>query len=138
MPRSAPPKPEQVPADSKPTIEAVTKNIGFTPKYDFTIISAAEHARPHCSSRGSKSRNEKSISVEIFQAKGDERPIAIVTAGPLPCEADVCFAPLIVARQVDAINSIAEGLGPSIFAVLFALICKGILKMTTSHTSGGR
>jgi len=75
--------------------------------------------------------------VKIFQAKGAERPIASVTAGPLPCEADVCFAPLIFARRVDGIDSIAEGLGPSVFAVLFALICKGILKMTTSHTSGG-
>ena len=25
------PKPEQVPADSKPTLDAFTKNIGFTP-----------------------------------------------------------------------------------------------------------
>jgi hypothetical protein len=46
MPRSVPPKPERVPADGKPTLDAVTKNIGFTPKYDSTIISAAEHA-PH-------------------------------------------------------------------------------------------
>jgi hypothetical protein len=47
MPRSVPPKPERVPADGKPTLDAVTKNIGFTPKYDSTIISAAEHASPH-------------------------------------------------------------------------------------------
>jgi uncharacterized peroxidase-related enzyme len=31
MPRSAALKPEQVPADSKPTLDAFTKNIGFTP-----------------------------------------------------------------------------------------------------------
>src|SRR5262245_13320891 len=31
MPRSAPLKPEQVPADSKPTLDAITKNVGFTP-----------------------------------------------------------------------------------------------------------
>ena len=31
MPRSAALKPEQVPVDSKPTLDAVTKNIGFTP-----------------------------------------------------------------------------------------------------------
>jgi hypothetical protein len=31
MPRTAAPKPEQVPADSKPTLDAFTKNIGFTP-----------------------------------------------------------------------------------------------------------
>ena len=31
MPRSATPKPEQVPADSKPTLDAITKNVGFTP-----------------------------------------------------------------------------------------------------------
>src|ERR1700740_1939151 len=31
MPRTALPKPEQVPADSQPTLGAFTKNIGFTP-----------------------------------------------------------------------------------------------------------
>jgi len=31
MPRSAALKPEQVPADSKPTLDAITRNIGFTP-----------------------------------------------------------------------------------------------------------
>lgn len=31
MPRCAVLKPEQVPADSKPTLDAITKNIGFTP-----------------------------------------------------------------------------------------------------------
>jgi AhpD family alkylhydroperoxidase len=31
MPRIAAPKPEQVPAESKPTLDAFTKNIGFTP-----------------------------------------------------------------------------------------------------------
>ena len=31
MPRTTALKPEQVPADSKPTLDAFTKNIGFTP-----------------------------------------------------------------------------------------------------------
>src|SRR3954462_2706851 len=31
MPRTAVPRPEQVPADSKPTLDSFTKNIGFTP-----------------------------------------------------------------------------------------------------------
>ena len=31
MTRTALPKPEQVPADSKPTLDMFTKNIGFTP-----------------------------------------------------------------------------------------------------------
>ena len=31
MPRSAALKPEQVPADSRPTLDTFTKNIGFTP-----------------------------------------------------------------------------------------------------------
>ena len=31
MPRSGALKPEQVPADSKPTLDTITKNIGFTP-----------------------------------------------------------------------------------------------------------
>ena len=33
MPRTAALKPEQVPADSKPTLDMFTKNIGFTPKF---------------------------------------------------------------------------------------------------------
>ncbi|MFL6673634.1 MAG: carboxymuconolactone decarboxylase family protein, partial [Massilia sp.] len=31
MPRTTALKPEQVPADSKPTLDMFTKNIGFTP-----------------------------------------------------------------------------------------------------------
>ena len=31
MPKIAVPNPEQVPADSKPTLDAFSKNIGFTP-----------------------------------------------------------------------------------------------------------
>jgi hypothetical protein len=47
--------------------------------------------------------------VEIFfQAKGDERSIIIVTADPLASEADVCSTPLIFARRVGGIDSIAE------------------------------
>jgi hypothetical protein len=46
--------------------------------------------------------------VEIFfQAKRDERSIIIMTAG-LWREADVCSAPLIFARRVGGIDSIAE------------------------------
>jgi AhpD family alkylhydroperoxidase len=40
MPRSAALKPEQVPADSKPTLDAITKNIGFTPNMMATFAQS--------------------------------------------------------------------------------------------------
>src|SRR5437660_9590490 len=40
MTRTALPKPEQVPADSKPTLDAFTKNIGFTPNMMATFAQS--------------------------------------------------------------------------------------------------
>lgn len=40
MPRSAALKPEQVPADCKPTLDAFTKNIGFTPNMMATFAQS--------------------------------------------------------------------------------------------------
>ncbi len=40
MQRSAALKPEQVPADSKPTLDAITKNIGFTPNMMATFAQS--------------------------------------------------------------------------------------------------
>ena len=40
MPRSAALKPEQVPADSKPTLDAFTRNIGFTPNMIATFAQS--------------------------------------------------------------------------------------------------
>ena len=40
MPRSAAPNPEQVPVDSKPTLDAITKNIGFTPNMMATFAQS--------------------------------------------------------------------------------------------------
>jgi uncharacterized peroxidase-related enzyme len=40
MPRSAALKPEQVPADCKPTLDAITKNIGFTPNMMATFAQS--------------------------------------------------------------------------------------------------
>ena len=40
MPRSAALRPEQVPADSKPTLDAVTKNVGFTPNMMATFAQS--------------------------------------------------------------------------------------------------
>ena len=40
MPRTAALKPEQVPADSKPTLDAFTKNIGFTPNMMATFAQS--------------------------------------------------------------------------------------------------
>ena len=57
---------------------------------------------------------------------------------PLWREKQMCSAPLIFPRRVGGIDSIAEGHWTIDFAVLFSLICKGILKMTISHPSGAR
>src|SRR3954447_2518606 len=40
MPRSAALKPEQVPADSKPTLDAISKSIGFTPNMMATFAQS--------------------------------------------------------------------------------------------------
>ena len=40
MPRSAALKPEQVPADCNPTLDAFTKNIGFTPNMMATFAQS--------------------------------------------------------------------------------------------------
>src|SRR5258708_30992855 len=40
MPRSAALKPEQVPADSKPTLDTFTKNIGFAPNMMATFAQS--------------------------------------------------------------------------------------------------
>jgi uncharacterized peroxidase-related enzyme len=40
MPRSAALKPEQVPADSKPTLDTLTKNVGFTPNMMATFAQS--------------------------------------------------------------------------------------------------
>jgi hypothetical protein len=40
MPRTAALKPEQVPADSKPTLDAFTKTIGFTPNMMATFAQS--------------------------------------------------------------------------------------------------
>jgi hypothetical protein len=40
MPSSAALKPEQVSADSKPTLDAFTKNIGFTPRMMATFAQS--------------------------------------------------------------------------------------------------
>src|SRR5262249_42475757 len=40
MPRTAALKPEQVPADSKPTLDTFTKNIGFTPNMIATFAQS--------------------------------------------------------------------------------------------------
>src|SRR6516165_5652278 len=40
MPRNAALKPEQVPAESKPTLDTFTKNIGFTPDMMATLAQS--------------------------------------------------------------------------------------------------
>ena len=46
MPRTTALKPEQVPADSKPTLDAFTKNIGFTPNMMARPEAAKREADP--------------------------------------------------------------------------------------------
>src|SRR4029453_5964803 len=40
MPRRTALKPEQVPADSKPTLDAITRNVGFTPNIMATFAQS--------------------------------------------------------------------------------------------------
>ena len=56
MPRSTALKPEQVPADSKPTLDTFTKNIGFTPNMMATFAQSPIAFNSWAALRGSLSK----------------------------------------------------------------------------------
>src|ERR1700751_5649744 len=75
MPRSAALKSEQVPADSKPTLDAFTKNIGFTPKIMATFAHSPIAFNSWAALLGSLSkaldvRTRDSIGLAVSEVNG--------------------------------------------------------------------
>ena len=72
MPRSVALKPEQVPADSKPTLDTFTKNIGFTPNMLATFALSPIAFNAWATLRGSLSKSldlktRESISLAVSE-----------------------------------------------------------------------
>jgi len=75
MPRSAVLKPEQVPADSKATLDAFTKNIGFTPNMMMTFAQSPIAFNAWATLLGSLSKaldvkTRDSIGLAVSEANG--------------------------------------------------------------------
>ena len=75
MPRSAALSPEQVPADSKPTLDAFTKNIGFTPNMMATFAASPIAFNAWAAFFGSLSKaldvkTRDSIGLAVSEANG--------------------------------------------------------------------
>jgi AhpD family alkylhydroperoxidase len=75
MPRTAALKPEQVPADSKPTLDAFTKNIGFTPNMIATFAQSPIAFNAWAALRGSLSKaldvkTRDSIGLAVSEVNG--------------------------------------------------------------------
>jgi alkylhydroperoxidase family enzyme len=73
MPRTAAPKPEHVPAESKPTLDTFTKNIGFTPNMLATFALSPIAFNSWATLRGSLSKaldlkTRESISLAVSGA----------------------------------------------------------------------
>jgi uncharacterized peroxidase-related enzyme len=75
MPRTATPKSEQVPADSKSTLDAFTKNIGFTPNMLATFAQSPIAFNAWAALRGSLSKaldvkTRDSIGLAVSEVNG--------------------------------------------------------------------
>jgi uncharacterized peroxidase-related enzyme len=70
MPRSAALKPEQVPADSKPTLHTITKNIGFTPNMMATFAQSPIAFNAWAALLGSLSKALDSIGLAVSEVNG--------------------------------------------------------------------
>lgn len=75
MPRSATVKPEHVPADSKPTLDAFSKNIGFTPNMMMTFAQSPIAFNAWATLLGSLSKaldvkTRDSIGLAVSEANG--------------------------------------------------------------------
>jgi uncharacterized peroxidase-related enzyme len=86
MPRSVAPKPEQVPADSKPTLDVFTKNLGFTPNMLATFAQSPIAFNAWATLRGSLSkaldlRTRESISLAVSEVNGCNYCLAVHTFG---------------------------------------------------------
>jgi uncharacterized peroxidase-related enzyme len=86
MPRSAALKPEQVPADSKPTLDTFTKNIGFTPNMLATFALSPIAFNSWATLRGSLSKTldlktRESISLAVSEVNGCNYCLAVHSFG---------------------------------------------------------
>jgi uncharacterized peroxidase-related enzyme len=86
MPRSAALKPEQVPADSKPTLDMFTKNIGFTPNMLATFAASPTAFNAWADLRGSLSKaldlkTRESISLAVSEVNGCNYCLAVHSFG---------------------------------------------------------
>jgi uncharacterized peroxidase-related enzyme len=82
MPRTAAPKPEQVPTDSKPTLDMFTRNIGFTPNMlaTFALSPIAFNAWAALLGSLSKALDVKtrdSIGIAVSEANGCDYCLAV-------------------------------------------------------------
>jgi uncharacterized peroxidase-related enzyme len=86
MPKIAVPNPEQVPADSKPTLDAFSKNIGFTPNMLATFALSPIAFNSWATLRGSLSkaldlRTRESISLAVSEVNGCNYCLAVHSFG---------------------------------------------------------
>src|SRR5882724_5168102 len=75
MPRTALPKPEQAPADSKPTLDTFTRNIGFTPNMMATFAQSpiafnSWAALLGCLSKALDVKTRDSIGLAVSEVNG--------------------------------------------------------------------
>jgi uncharacterized peroxidase-related enzyme len=82
MPRSAALKPEQVPADSKPTLDAFTKNLGFTPNMLATFAQSPIAFNAWATLRASLNRaldlkTREIISLAVSEVNGCDYCLAV-------------------------------------------------------------
>ena len=82
MPRIAALKPEQVPADSKPTLDAFTKNIGFTPNMMATFAPSPIAFNAWATLRSSMSKaldmkTRETISLAVSEVNGCNYCLAV-------------------------------------------------------------
>ena len=86
MPRSAALTPEQVPANSKPTLDTFTKNIGFTPNMMATFAQSPIAFNAWATLRGSLSKaldvkTRESISLAVSEVNGCNYCLAVHSFG---------------------------------------------------------
>ena len=102
MPKIAALKPEQVPADSKPTLDMFTKNIGFTPNMMATFAASPIAFNSWATLRGSLNKaldlkTRESISLAVSEVNGCDYCLAVHTFGAK--HAKISADEIILARK---------------------------------------
>jgi uncharacterized peroxidase-related enzyme len=105
MPRIAVPTPEQVPAGSKPTLDAFTKNIGFTPNMLATFALSPIAFNSWAALRSSLSKaldlkTRESISLAVSEVNGCNYCLAVHSLGA--AHARMSADEIILARKGQA------------------------------------